>query len=99
MTSVEALSSTLKSKMNIDRLYIKNMSNCGCGDKFDLYIFSADFEGKARLARHQLVQEILKEEIAKLHAITLKCLLPGDYEGKKADITDEYVDCCPVAAE
>lgn len=93
-TSVEALSAALHQKMKIDKLFIKDFSNCGCGAKFDLFIFSEDFsEFKLRIKRHQHVQDILSEEIAKLHAITFKCLLPSEYEAKKGEITDEYVDC------
>jgi len=99
MTSVAALSSTLHANMKIDKLFIKNMSNCGCGDKFDLFIFSDDFEGLKTLARHQKVQTILKNEIEKLHAITFKTLLPKDYEAKKDLITDEYENCSVKADE
>jgi stress-induced morphogen len=44
----------------------------GCGDKFDVVVVSDEFKGKPLLAQQRLVNTALKEEIALIHAITLK---------------------------
>lgn len=46
-------------------------------------IVSAQFQNKNMLARHRLVNSVLKEEIAAIHAWTPKCLTPEQWEGQQ----------------
>jgi stress-induced morphogen len=52
----------------------------GCGQAFQAIIVSPQFEKKNMLARHRLVNSVLKEEIAAIHAWTPKCYTPEQWE-------------------
>lgn len=56
----------------------------GCGQMFEAIIVSPQFTKKTTLARHRLVNNTLKEEIAAIHAWTPKCHTPEEWEKKKA---------------
>jgi len=43
-------------------------------------IVSQQFAGKTMLARHRLVNAVLKEEIAAIHAWTPKCFTPEQWQ-------------------
>ncbi|KAH9021098.1 bola-like protein [Lactarius deliciosus] len=46
-------------------------NSSGCGENFSVLIISkVDFEGKTTLARHKMVNEALKTQIAQIHAFT-----------------------------
>lgn len=55
----------------------------GCGQMFEAIIVSPKFEKKMTLARHRLVNGVLKQEIAAIHAWTPKCFTPGEWEKTK----------------
>lgn len=55
----------------------------GCGQAFQAVIVSAQFANKNMLARHRLVNSVLKEEIAAIHAWTPKCLTPEQWEAQQ----------------
>lgn len=52
----------------------------GCGQMFGAHIVSPLFEGKARLARHRMVNAAVKEQVKIIHAWTPKCYTPGEWE-------------------
>jgi stress-induced morphogen len=58
----------------------------GCGQMFEAIIVSAQFEKKTSLARHRLVNNTLKAEIAAIHAWTPKCMTPAEWEKKKGSL-------------
>ena len=43
----------------------------GCGSFFKVSVTSAVFEGKMLVQQHRLVNDVLKEEIAELHGLTI----------------------------
>ena len=57
----------------------------GCGQKIRVdLIVSAQFEGKAPLARHRLVHAALAEEIKAIHAFSIgKAMTPEQWEKAK----------------
>lgn len=62
-------------KDNIPELYqtiVTDISG-GCGQSFDIVVVSNSFEGKNKLQRSRLLNGILKEEIAQIHAFSCKC--------------------------
>lgn len=79
----ESLSDTLKQKVGASYVQIEDMSG-GCGQAFNAIIVSPEFEKKTLLARHRLVNNALKEEIAAIHAWTPKCLTPEQWEKEQA---------------
>mmetsp|Transcript_45406 Transcript_45406/g.88722 ORF Transcript_45406/g.88722 Transcript_45406/m.88722 type:complete len:93 (-) Transcript_45406:148-426(-) len=60
-----------------------DLSSSGCGTKLELTVVSEEFKGKRSLACHRIVNTLLKEEIASIHAITLKTWTPVQWEEKK----------------
>ena len=56
----------------------------GCGQMFEAIIVSPQFDKKTTLARHRLVNTVLKDEIAAIHAWTPKCFTPEQWEKKRA---------------
>jgi len=73
----------LKTTLEATHVEIEDMSG-GCGQMFNATIVSPQFAKKMTLARHRLVNGVLKEEIAKIHAWTPKCFTPEEWEKKQA---------------
>lgn len=55
----------------------------GCGAKFSCIIVSDLFDGVALLERHRMVNELLKEEMETIHALSMKTWTLKQYETKK----------------
>lgn len=55
----------------------------GCGGKFSAVIVSPQFEGKALLQRHRLVNGALSEELKTIHAFSQKTFTPKQWEDAK----------------
>jgi len=55
----------------------------GCGAKFDMIVVASAFEGKPLLDRHRMVNEALGDNMAKIHAVTMKTWTPMQWETKK----------------
>lgn len=49
----------------------------------ELIVVSPRFEGVPLLKRHRMVNEIVKEEMDKIHALTMKTWTPAQYESRK----------------
>ncbi|KAF8341221.1 bola protein [Cantharellus anzutake] len=81
--SPEVIEETLKRSLNIIHLSITDTSS-GCGQNYEVLIVSDDFEGKKTLERHKLVNEILKDVVAQLHAFSQKSLTLKQYEAQRA---------------
>ena len=55
----------------------------GDGQHFEALIVSAAFEGKVRVARHQLVYAALGERMrAEIHALSMRTLTPAEYAAR-----------------
>jgi len=63
---------------------IEDMSG-GCGQAFSAIIVSPQFEKKTTLARHRLVNNALKAEVAAIHAWTPKCYTPEQWEKQRQE--------------
>jgi len=57
----------------------------GCGQAFSAIIVSPQFEKKTTLARHRLVNNALKTQIAAIHAWTPKCYTPEQWEKQRQE--------------
>ena len=56
----------------------------GDGRHFNALIVSPAFEGKTRVARHQLVYAALGDRMrAEVHALSMRTLTPAEYEVQK----------------
>ncbi|KAJ9499357.1 hypothetical protein H2202_004940 [Exophiala xenobiotica] len=78
----DSLGEKLKSTIGATYVSIEDMSG-GCGQAFNAIIVSPEFEKKTLLARHRLVNNALKSEIAAIHAWTPKCLTPEQWDKEK----------------
>ncbi|RMZ99365.1 bolA 2 [Brachionus plicatilis] len=74
----------LKENLNPIFLKVEDFSD-GCGFKYNVFVVSKDFEGKGLLQRQRLVNEILKEEMSEIHALTQKCVTPEQWEKMVAE--------------
>ncbi|KAL4977485.1 bola protein [Aspergillus desertorum] len=75
----DSLKSKLIEQLQAQHVEIEDLSG-GCGQAFQAVIVSPQFEKKTMLARHRLVNSVLKAEIAAIHAWTPKCYTPEQWE-------------------
>jgi stress-induced morphogen len=62
---------------------ISGGSSCDGGYKLELIVVSTKFDGVPLLKRHRMVNEVLAEEMSRIHALTMKTWTPAQYESKK----------------
>ncbi|RUP17001.1 bola protein [Jimgerdemannia flammicorona] len=74
----EHLTAALKERLQAEHVEIIDNSG-GCGSAYEVIIVSSLFEGKSLLERHRLVNEKLKDEIAKIHAFSQKSYTPTQW--------------------
>lgn len=70
-----------KIQTNVPELYqfiVTDISG-GCGQSFDIVVVSNSFLGKNKLQRSRLVNRILKDEIAQIHAFSCKCYTEAEW--------------------
>lgn len=82
--TVDYLSSKLQKELQAEHVDIEDLSNCGCGMKFDAVIVSPQFEGKPILQRQRLVNQTLVEEMKHIHAFTMRTLTPSQWKEKQS---------------
>lgn len=71
------MTTKLKAALEAESVNVVDTSG-GCGAAFEVEIVSPQFEGKTLLARHRLVNDTLKEEMASIHALSIKkCQTPA----------------------
>jgi acid stress-induced BolA-like protein IbaG/YrbA len=55
------------------------------GAHFEATIVAPDFEGKSRVARHQLIYAALGEHMREaIHALSFRTLTPAEFEAQRA---------------
>ncbi|KAI0710369.1 bola-like protein [Fomitopsis betulina] len=80
--SRDHLEGAIRSAMPIIHLDIIDQSN-GCGENYAVFVVSSAFEGKNTLARHRFINDVLKDQIAQMHAFSQKTLTPKQYETQR----------------
>ncbi|KAI0275983.1 bola-like protein [Russula aff. rugulosa BPL654] len=76
------LEAAIRTAIQVTHVEVEDNSG-GCGEKYSVLIVSKEFEGKTTLARHRMVNEVLKTQIAQIHAFTQKTLTPQQWEAQK----------------
>ncbi|KAI9146166.1 bola domain-containing protein [Paraphysoderma sedebokerense] len=76
--TTESLHNAIAEKLQAEHVEVVDKSG-GCGQIFEVVIVSKMFEGKPLLARHRLVNDMLKEEIASMHAFSQKSYTPEQW--------------------
>ncbi|PWN37423.1 bola-like protein [Meira miltonrushii] len=85
MVSQSELEAAIRQKVEkVSALIVSDVSG-GCGQAYDVIIVSEAFEGLNTLKRHRMVNELLKEQIAELHAFSQKTYTPQQYEQLSAN--------------
>ncbi|PWY99726.1 bola-like protein [Testicularia cyperi] len=80
MVSSQELETAIRQKVEkVSTLVVSDVSG-GCGQAYDVIIVSDAFEGLTTLKRHRMVNELLKDEIAQLHAFSQKTYTVKQYE-------------------
>ncbi|KAG7395888.1 hypothetical protein PHYBOEH_003092 [Phytophthora boehmeriae] len=64
----------------------------GCGSKFSLVVVHAGFEGQGLLERQRRVNDCLKEEMTRIHALQMKTWTPAQYEQKTQKTLPQVAD-------
>ncbi|KAI0920371.1 hypothetical protein AcW1_002132 [Taiwanofungus camphoratus] len=77
------LENAIRSAIPITHLDIIDQSS-GCGENYAVFVVSEAFEGKNTLARHRFINELLKNEIAQMHAFSQRTLTPKQYDVQQA---------------
>lgn len=74
----EYLKQKLTEKLEASHVEVTDESD-GCGGKFSAVIVSSQFQGKALLQRHRLVNAALAEELKTIHAFSQKTYTPEQW--------------------
>lgn len=82
--TVEYLRDKITKELDAEHVYIEDLSNCGCGMKFDAVIVSPMFDKKPILQRQRLVNQSLTAEMQHIHAFTMKTLTPEEWRIRNA---------------
>ncbi|KAF8889663.1 bola protein [Infundibulicybe gibba] len=77
--AVSDLEAAIKDAIPVSHLEIEDQSN-GCGENYAIILVSEAFQGKTTLARHRMVNDLLKTQIAQMHAFSQKTFTPKQYE-------------------
>lgn len=66
--------------VNESHLHAGHASSPGTGEShFRVLIVSPDFAGKSRVARHRIINDLLREELKDgVHALAIKALAPDE---------------------
>lgn len=66
-------------------LACESVQVAGDGHHFEAIIVSSLFEGKSRVARHQLVYGALGDRMRQeIHALSMKTLTPGEWQARSS---------------
>ncbi|KAI0337715.1 bola-like protein [Trametopsis cervina] len=79
MIATAELENAIRTAIPVDHLEIIDQSS-GCGENYAVLVVSSAFEGKTTLARHRYINDLLRPQIAQMHAFSQKSLTPKQYE-------------------
>jgi len=78
----QALQPLMLEIVNQSRLHAGHAGDDGSGEShFKVTVASASFNGKSRVERQRMVYDLLKEEMAVIHALSLKTVSADEYDG------------------
>uniref|UniRef100_A0A0G4FVB4 BolA-like protein n=1 Tax=Chromera velia CCMP2878 TaxID=1169474 RepID=A0A0G4FVB4_9ALVE len=84
MASTEQVQTKLTEALKPSVLKVIDQSG-GCGAAFHAIVVSEAFEGQRLLQRQRMVNDAIKAEMAEIHAFTMKCYTPAEFEKAQAD--------------
>jgi len=80
------LESAIRAAIPVSHLEIIDQSS-GCGENYAVFVVSEAFEGRNTLARHRFINDLLKEQIAQMHAFSQKTLTPKQWEARQQQVS------------
>ena len=82
MTPMDEVKNLIESELTGSYVEVGDMT--GTMDHLEILVVSDEFKGKMRLAQHQIVMDILKEDLKeKIHAVKIKTMTKEKYEQNK----------------
>lgn len=99
MSRAERISHILMSALSPVHLEIENESHRHAVPKnsethFKVLAVSEKFDGKSRIDRQRMINELLKDELQNgLHALTQKTLTPAEWEKQKEELHFQSPNC------
>lgn len=94
MTMQATIETKLKTALTPEILDVINESHmhnvpANSESHFKVVAVSKDFEGKRLIARHRMINEVLKEELeGGIHALSLHTMTPAEYFAKAGKVAD-----------
>ncbi len=79
------------SPSHLDVINESHMHNVPPGSEshFKLVVVSDAFDGKMLIARHRMINEILKDELANgIHALAMHTMTPDEWQKKQGQVAD-----------
>jgi len=67
----EKLAQVLKKALNAHHVNVIDKSG-GCGESYEVIVHASSFQGMPTIKQHRLVQEAIKDDIKKWHAVSIK---------------------------
>ena len=65
------LSNLLKTALNAKYANVIDKSG-GCGESYEVIVHADSFKGLSTIKQHRIVQEVIKDDIKKWHAVSIK---------------------------
>ena len=86
MITPDELKNTIEGALPGATVKVKDYT--GTNDHYEVFVISADFEGKTRVEQHQLVFGSVSERIGsnEIHAMSLKTMTPDEFENQTVTI-------------
>lgn len=82
MTPMDEVKKLIESNLDDSHVEVSDMT--GTMDHLEILVVSDVFAGKMRLAQHQIVMDILKEDLKdKIHAVKIKTMTKEKFEQNK----------------
>lgn len=94
MTTQQSIREKLSSELQPSHLDVTNESHMhnvppGSESHFKVVVVSDAFDGKMLLARHRMVNALLKEELdGGIHALALHTMTAGEWDKKQGKVVD-----------
>ena len=71
----DEIAQLLKTTFATERAEVIDRSG-GCGESYEVIIESTSFKNMSTIKQHRMVQEVIREEIKKWHAVSIKTSEP-----------------------
>uniref|UniRef100_A0A452GUY0 BolA family member 2 n=1 Tax=Gopherus agassizii TaxID=38772 RepID=A0A452GUY0_9SAUR len=81
--SAETLRGRLLRGLEAEHVEVEDTTPSRCSTSFKVLVVSSRFRGKPLLQRHRLVNELLAEELKRIHAFEQRTLTPEQWEKER----------------